>query len=100
EALVTEYENAEHVAQATRAGRSPVRLVAPIGAGDGLADVYHTAYSTTAAKVTTAAHRDALIAALQQRAVVEGAWWQLWTGGRWKDLTAPAQPGTGQETVS
>lgn len=100
EALVTEYENAEHVAAAARTGRSPVRLMAPIGAGNGPADMYGTVYRTTAAKITTAAQRDALIAVLQHREVVDGAWWQLWTGQRWEDLTAPPQPAAGKENVS
>ncbi len=92
EELVTEYENSRHVATATRAGRSPVRLMAPLGEGDYLADVYYTAHRTTAAKVTTPAQRDALVAALQRRAVADGGWWQLWTGEQWDNLTAPPQP--------
>jgi hypothetical protein len=89
EELVTEYENSRHVAAATRVGRSPVRLMAPLVDGDHLADVYYTAHRTTAAKVTTPVQRDALVAALRQRAVVDGGWWQLWTGEQWDNLTAP-----------
>ena len=99
EGLVTEYDNTKHVAAATRAGRSPLRLQAPLGAGDGLADVYYTAHRTTAAKVTTPAQRDALVAELRRREVVDGAWWQLWTGQRWDDLTAPPPPDPEQEAA-
>jgi hypothetical protein len=42
--------------------------------GDDLTDVYHTAHRTTAAKVTTPAQRDALVAELQRRAGVNGGW--------------------------
>jgi len=97
--LITEFENAEHVAAATRAGRSPVRLMAPLGAGDGLADTYYTAHRDTAAEVTTPAQRDALTAELRRRAVVEDAWWQLWTGQRWENLTPPPQPTTGRRAL-
>jgi hypothetical protein len=90
--LITEFENAAHVTGAIRAGRSPVRLMAPLGAGDELADTYYTAHRTTAAQVTTPGQRGALAAQLRRRAVVEGAWWQLWTGQRWEDLTPPPQP--------
>jgi hypothetical protein len=98
EELVTEYENATHVATAVRAGRSPLRLRAPLGEGDGLDDVYYTAERATTAKLTTPAQRDALVAQLRTTAVVDGAWWQLWTGHTWEDLTAPARPAHGQDS--
>ncbi|WP_432830802.1 hypothetical protein [Dactylosporangium sp. CA-092794] len=91
EELVTEYEHAGHVASATRTGRSPVRLRAPLGADEGLDAVYSTAGHHTAAKVTTPAQRDALTAQLERLTVVDGAWWQLWTGQAWEDLTTPQQ---------
>jgi hypothetical protein len=98
EELVTEYENATHVAKAVRAGRSPLRLRAPLGEGDGLDDVYYTAERATTAKVTTPAQRDALVAQLRTTAVIDGAWWQPWTGHTWEDLTAPSQPAHGQDS--
>jgi hypothetical protein len=98
EELVTEYENATHVAKAVRAGRSALRLRAPLGEGDGLDDVYYTAERATTANVTTPAHRDALLAQLRATAVVDGAWWQLWTGHTWEDLTAPARRAHGQDS--
>ncbi len=89
EELVTEFENVEHVTSATRAGRSPIRLQAPLG--DGLDDIYYTALRNTVPKVTTPAQRDALRAALTWPPEVDGGWWQLWTGQAWEDLTlAPA----------
>nr|BFE56399.1 hypothetical protein GCM10020063_009250 [Dactylosporangium thailandense] len=91
EELVTEYEHAAHVARARRAGGSPVQLRVPFGVGfDG---VYYTAARRIAAKVTTPAQRAALTAQLQRLAVPAGAWWQLWTGQAWEDLTTPSQPG-------
>jgi hypothetical protein len=90
--LITEYENVEHVTAAARAGRSPVRLRAPLGAGDGLDELYYTAERRTAAKITTPGQRDALVDQLRRVAVVDGAWWQLWTGQAWEDLTTPTQP--------
>src|SRR5690348_16242961 len=94
---ITQYENAEHVAEAVGTGRSAVRLIAPIGAGDGLDDLHATVYHTTAAKIGTAAQRAALVAVLQHREVVDGALWQLWTGQRWDNLTAPSPPTVGEE---
>jgi hypothetical protein len=93
EALVTEYENVAHVAAATRAGRSPIRLRAPLGAGDGLDDVYYTALRNTVPTVATPGQRDALRAALTLPPAVDGGWWQLWTGQAWEDLTTPTPAG-------
>ncbi|MGI5243343.1 hypothetical protein [Dactylosporangium sp. CA-139066] len=90
EALVTEYEHAEHVAQAMRAGRSAVQLRAPLGVG--LNEVYCTAERRIVAKVTTPAQRATLTAQLQRLAVPDGAWWQLWTGQAWDNLTIASQP--------
>jgi hypothetical protein len=98
EELISEYENVKHVTQATRARRSPVRLMAPIG--DRLDAGYATVHRTTAAKIATAAQRAALITDLQRRQVDEGVWWQLWTGQRWEDLTAPPPPAAGEKDVS
>jgi hypothetical protein len=92
EDLITEYENVQHVTAATRAGRSPVRLRAPLGVGDGLGEVYYIAERRTTAKITTPGQRDALADQLRRVAVVDGAWWQLWTGQAWEDLTTPTQP--------
>ena len=94
EALITEYRIARHVDAATRAGRTPLRLQAPSGPetdGAGPAGPPITVDLDTATNVTTPAQRDALAATLQRRYV--DAWWQLWTGQRWEDLTTPAQPG-------
>jgi hypothetical protein len=90
EDLVTEYEHAEHVARATRAGRSPIQLRAPLGVG--VDEVYYTADRRVVAKVTTPAQRAALTAHLQRLAVPDGMWWQLWTGHAWEDLTTPTRP--------
>jgi hypothetical protein len=89
--LVTEYENDCHVATAARAGRSPIRLMAPIGGDEHLADVYYTAHRTTAAAITTRAHRQALIVELRRQDIPAGAWWQLWTGQQWTNLTVPTR---------
>ena len=98
EELVTEYENATHVAKAVRAGRSPLRLRAPLGDSDGLDDVYYTAERATTAKVTTPAQRDTLVAQLHTTPVIDGAWWQLWAGHAWQDLTEPARSDPGQDS--
>ena len=96
--VLTEYENAKEVAKAVRAGRSPLRLRAPLGEGPELADTYYTARHATAAKVTTPAQRDALVADLRRRGVAEGTWWQLWTGERWDNPTPPPTPDPGAES--
>jgi hypothetical protein len=85
--LVAEYDNATHVAQATRAGRSPLRLVAPVvDVGDD-DDAYTTVGLTTAPTATTTGQRDALVAdLLRQTPQYDGQRWQLWTGQRWEDL--------------
>ncbi|GAA4262791.1 hypothetical protein [Dactylosporangium darangshiense] len=92
EELITEYEHAAHVAAAARTADSPVRLRAPLGVNGGLDRVSYTAARRTAAKVTTPAQRAALTAQLQRLAVPDGAWWQLWTGQAWEDLTTRSQP--------
>lgn len=89
EALITEYENTRHVADAARFGRSPVRLLAPIGPGGHHTAVYGAVDRTTAAPVTTPAQRAELIRALHRRRSVPGGRWQLWDGQRWDDLTPP-----------
>jgi len=101
DALV-EYDNATHVAQATRAERSPLRLVAPIlGIDDGNDDgdgTYITVDLTTAPTGTTPEQRDTLVADLLRQAPrYHGQRWQRWTGQRWEDLTPPAadQPAAG-----
>ncbi|MEU7876389.1 hypothetical protein [Dactylosporangium sp. NPDC049140] len=93
EEQITEYEHAAHVAKATRAGRSAVQLRAPLGAGPGLDEVYYTAERFPAAKITTVAQRAALTTQLRKLTIPDGAWWQLWTGQAWEDLTTPSQPG-------
>lgn len=91
ETLITEYQIGWHVDAAAGAGRSPLRLQAPSGVGP--ADLPLTVDVDTATNVTTPAQRAALAAMVQRRPVDAGAWWQLWTGARWEDLTTPAQPG-------
>ncbi|MEU7874260.1 hypothetical protein [Dactylosporangium sp. NPDC049140] len=90
EALVTEYEHARHVAHATRTGRSPIQLRAPLGVGAD--EAFYTADRRVVAKVATPEQRAALTARLQRLAVPDGMWWQLWTGQAWEDLTTPTQP--------
>lgn len=90
DALVTEYENVQHVEIARRLGRSAVRMRAPLGADDVLAASHYTARCVVVAAADTPEQRDELIAALHQQPTPEGAWWQLWTGDRWDDLTAPS----------
>ena len=98
EDLITEYEHAKEVTKATRLGRTPLRLRSPLGDDEHLADVYYTARHATAAKVTTTAHRAALVAELKRTPIEAGQWWQLWNGEEWEDLTPapPREPGEGQ----
>ncbi len=98
DALVAEFDNVTHVAQATRAGRTALRLVVPVNAGDGHDDVFTTVDLTTAPMVTSPEQRGALVAdLLRQAPLYDGQRWQLWTGQRWEDLTPPAaeQPAGG-----
>jgi hypothetical protein len=85
---ITEHEHAKEVAKATRLGRSPLRLRAPLDQ-QHFPDVIYTARHATAPKVTTAAQRTALIAELRRTPIGAGQWWQLWTGQRWEELTPP-----------
>jgi hypothetical protein len=86
--LITEFENTQHVAAATRAGRSALRLMGPIGPGEHVAAQYCAMRHDAAAKVETPGQRAALVLQLQLRAQAgPGQWWQLWTGQRWDDLT-------------
>jgi len=91
-ALIMEFEEAQVLATATGAGRSPLRLMAPAGDGEHLANVYYAAHHTTAGNLTTARQRAGLVAALASTPVDDGRWWQLWTGERWEDLTPPPPP--------
>jgi hypothetical protein len=76
--LITEYEHGREIAEAARAGRSALRLMAPLGEGEHLDGEYYAAQHTTAAKVATPAHRAALVRQLQQHAPAgPGEWWQL-----------------------
>jgi hypothetical protein len=91
---VTEFEHDKEVTTATRLGRSLLRLRSPLSAADTFHDehfddVYYTARHATAAKVTTAADRTALVDELRRISIEAGQWWQLWTGERWEDLTPP-----------
>jgi hypothetical protein len=86
---VTEFEHDKEVTTATRLGRSPLRLRSPLGAADTFHDehfddAYYTARHATAAKVTTAAARTALVDQLLRIPIEAGQWWQLWTGERWE----------------
>jgi len=91
--LVAGYDNATHVAQASRAGRSPLRLVAPGVDVTGDNDAYTTVDLTTAPAVTTSAQRDARVAdLLRQTPRYDGQRWQLWTGQRWEDLRPTSAP--------
>jgi hypothetical protein len=97
EDLITEYEHAKEVTEATRLGRSPLGLRSPLGGDNHFAGLYYTARHATAANVTTTAERTALVAELLRTPVEPGQWWQLWTGQRWEDLTPPPsrEPGSG-----
>lgn len=91
---ITEFEHDKEVTRAARLGRSPLRLRSPLSAADTfhdphLVDIYYTARHATAAKVTTASDRAALVAELARTPIEVGQWWQLWTGDRWEDLTPP-----------
>lgn len=85
---VTEHEHTREVAKAARLGRSPLRLRGPLDE-QHFPDVIFTARHATAANVTTAAGRTALITELRRTPIRAGQWWQLWTGERWEDLTPP-----------
>ncbi|GLL03735.1 hypothetical protein [Dactylosporangium matsuzakiense] len=89
EALISEHQDAAHVAAAVRDGRSPIRLRVPFAYGAGLDSLYYTAERRTAATVTTPAALATLTRDLQRLEVPDGAWWQLWTGQGWEDFTTP-----------
>jgi hypothetical protein len=92
EELVTEYEGAAHVAEATRLGRSAIRLQEPLGEGDGLAGYFVTAERGIVPPIVTPVDRDELTCSLQRRDVLDGSRWQLWTGQRWEGLPPIEEP--------
>jgi hypothetical protein len=92
--LVEEYRCQRRVASADRTGHTALRLCEAFNG-----DVLHVGMAT-AARITTDAQRQQLIAELAGTPITHREWWQLWTGTAWQDLTArPAAP-TDEATTS
>ncbi|MFD0575200.1 hypothetical protein [Dactylosporangium darangshiense] len=88
DALVEEYQGTRRVGQATRAGLSALRMLAPLGDG------FYTLAVATAQPVRNDADRAELARQLDANMRADdGGHWQIWTGDRWDDLIiTPTMP--------